>query len=47
MLSKSCYGCRNVKSCRVRYVTVRKGEFVYCADGTRNLVDINEEWITI
>lgn len=47
MLSKNCSKCPNPikKKCAVRFVTVKKGEFVYCADGSRHLVDSNGEWI--
>lgn len=49
MLSKDCYKCPYgtscVRKCRQRYINVGKGEFVYCADGSAHLVDINEEWI--
>ena len=45
MLSRDCYGCANAKNCRKRYLQVKKGEFVYCLDGSRHLVDVNEEWI--
>lgn len=45
MLSRSCDGCENQKLCKKRFVSVKKGEFVYCPDGSRHLVDINPEWI--
>jgi hypothetical protein len=49
MLSHDCYKCpfgiTECKKCRQRYVNVRKGEFVYCPDGSRHLVDIEEDWI--
>jgi hypothetical protein len=45
MLSKDCYGCSDVRKCRIRFANVTKGEFVYCADGSRHLVDIQEEWL--
>lgn len=45
MLSRDCDGCKNLKSCKKRYITVKKGEFVCCADGSRHLVDMNNEWM--
>lgn len=47
MLSKDCYKCPNRirKQCEIRFVTVKKGEFVYCADGSRHLVELNGDWI--
>jgi len=46
MLSKNCNGCSQRKLCDTRFIQVKKNEFVYCPDGSRQLVDINEEWIT-
>lgn len=45
MLSRNCDGCTQIRFCKIRYASVRKGEFVYCEDGSRNLVDIEEEWL--
>jgi len=45
MLSRSCYGCTQQKLCSKRFIQVKKGEFVYCPNGSRQLVDINQEWI--
>lgn len=45
MLSHDCHDCKQILSCKKRFVNVRKGEFVYCPDGDRHLVDIDEEWI--
>ena len=45
MLSKDCYGCINIHKCRQRFLQVKKGEFVYCPDGDRHLVDVNEDWL--
>lgn len=39
MLSRDCDGCSQFKACSIRYRNVRKGEKVYCADGTAHLVD--------
>lgn len=45
MLSRNCDGCPEMRRCKERFVNVRKGEFVYCPNGSRQLVDINEEWL--
>lgn len=45
MLAKKCIDCKNKKSCSLRFITVKKGEFVYCNDGSKLLVDINNEWM--
>lgn len=42
MLSGSCRSCPERFRCRIRYSTVRSGEFIYCSDGSRVLVDGNE-----
>jgi len=47
MLSRDCYGCKKIYECRKRYINVTKGEFVYCPDGDRHLVDIEESWLVI
>lgn len=39
MLSRDCDGCSQLKSCKIRYESVKKGEKVYCPDGTVHLVD--------
>jgi hypothetical protein len=39
MLSLDCHGCPQMRLCQVRFKLVQKGEFVYCEDGTRHLVD--------
>jgi hypothetical protein len=39
MLSRDCDGCPLIKECRIRYRKVKKGEKVYCPDGTAHLVD--------
>ncbi len=45
MLSLDCQQCPQKKLCEKRFVTVDKGQFVYCPDGSRHLVDVNIEWI--
>lgn len=45
MLSRNCDGCPLMRKCEQRYANVRKGEFVYCPDGSRHLVDIEPEWL--
>jgi len=45
MLSHDCHKCKQILNCQKRFVNVRKGEFVYCPDGDRHLVDIDEDWI--
>jgi hypothetical protein len=42
MLSRDCHGCPKTRECKIRFVNVKKGEFVYCPDGARNLVDCEE-----
>jgi hypothetical protein len=39
MLSRDCDGCSQIKACSRRYRNVKKGEKVYCLDGTAHLVD--------
>jgi len=39
MLSRDCDGCSALRACSKRYTLVRKGEKVYCSDGTAHLVD--------
>lgn len=39
MLSGDCVGCIYQHACAIRFNSVKKGEFVYCPDGTRHLVD--------
>lgn len=39
MLSRDCDGCPHRKACHNRFIQVKKGEFVYCSDGDRHLVD--------
>lgn len=39
MLSRDCDGCARLRGCAVRFMLVRKDEYVYCEDGTRHLVD--------
>jgi len=45
MLSLDCQKCSQRKLCEKRFITVTKGEFVYCIDGSRHLVDVNKEWL--
>lgn len=45
MLSRNCDGCTQRKLCQKRFITVEKGDFVYCPDGSRQLVDINNGWL--
>lgn len=45
MLSRNCVSCTQKKLCGKRFITVEKGEFVYCPDGSRHLVDVNSEWV--
>jgi len=47
MLSRSCDGCYEQRKCKTRFANVKKGEFVYCPDGSRQLVDMNQEWLVI
>jgi len=39
LLSRDCDGCPQMKSCKIRFFPVIKGELVHCPDGTRHLVD--------
>jgi len=43
MLSRICIKCKDKSSCAKRFVNARKGEFVYCPDGSKILIDV--EWI--
>jgi len=40
MLSRDCDGCTQLHVCNGRYQQVKKGEKVYCPDGTAHLVDL-------
>ena len=44
MLSRDCDGCSQLKSCKNRFKKVKKGEKVYCPDGTAHLVDQDNQW---
>ena len=39
MLSRDCDGCSQLEKCSKRYKMARKGEKVYCSDGTAHLID--------
>ncbi|NLE05319.1 MAG: hypothetical protein GX638_11045 [Crenarchaeota archaeon] len=39
MLSRDCDGCSQYKACSRRYRNAKKGEKVYCPDGTAHLID--------
>jgi hypothetical protein len=39
LISRDCDGCSQLKSCKIRYEKVTKGEKVYCPDGTAHLID--------
>jgi hypothetical protein len=39
MLSRDCDGCPKLKECSTRYKKTRKGDKVYCPDGTAHLID--------
>ncbi len=41
MLSRDCDGCpsKQIGGCSKRFRTVRIGEFVYCPNGDKHLVD--------
>ena len=39
LLSRSCDGCVNRFACKRRFRLVSIGEYVYCPDGSRHLVD--------
>lgn len=39
MLSRDCGNCINFQKCKIRFINVKKGEFVYCNDGSRHLID--------
>ena len=41
-LSNCCRGCSQRRFCETRFIQVRKGEFIYCPDGSRLLVDGDE-----
>lgn len=51
MLSRDCDGCGLMSQCKKQFITVKKGEFVYCPilkhgeTGSKHLVDIEQEWI--
>ena len=39
LISRDCDGCSQLKSCKIRYEKVARGEKVYCPDGTVHLID--------
>ena len=39
MLSRDCDGCSNRKECHSRFERAKKGDKVYCPDGTAHLID--------
>jgi hypothetical protein len=39
MLSRDCDGCSNRKECCIRFERAKKGDKVYCPDGTAHLID--------
>ena len=39
LLSRDCRGCFSMRWCMVRFKQVVVNEYVYCADGSRHLVD--------
>jgi len=39
MLSRDCDGCPHMRACSVRFAHAKKGEKVYCPDGTVHLID--------
>ena len=39
VLSRDCDACELQRRCQVRYGRVVKGEFVFCPNGERKLVD--------
>ena len=39
MLSRDCDGCYKLKECSTRYQKAKKGDKVYCPDGTAHLID--------
>ena len=39
MLSRDCDGCCKLKDCGKRYQRAKKGDKVYCPDGTAHLID--------
>ncbi len=39
MLSSDCDGCGEMEACYRRFHRARKGDKVYCPDGTVHLVD--------
>ena len=45
MLSRNCDGCSQLKTCKNRFIKVKKGEKVYCPDGTVHLVDEENEFL--
>ena len=39
MLSRDCDGCPTQKECAKRFYKAKKGDKVYCPDGTVHLID--------
>gem|GEM_PF-250454 len=39
MLSRDCDGCSQLKECITRFQKTKKGDKVYCPDGTAHLID--------
>lgn len=43
MLSRNCDGCTQLHKCQIRFIQVKRGEKVYCPDGSAQLVDEGSE----
>ncbi len=39
MLSRDCDGCSGMEKCKLYYFALRKGDKVFCPDGTIHLID--------
>lgn len=46
MLSRCCDGCSLRKACKVRFINAKKGEFCFCPDGSKQLID-TEDYLEI
>lgn len=42
MLARACEDCSHKRDCARRFVNAKKGDFVYCPDGSQYLIDIEE-----
>lgn len=40
MLSKECINCKDRHNCSKRFINAKKGDYIYCPDGSQILIEI-------